>query len=188
MRTLIFNGSPRANGDTASLIQLALQDLQGEYKVVNAYRDDISPCVDCRYCKEHPGCAIHDGMEEVYRYLEDCDNIIIASPIYFSELTGRLLDVGSRLQMYFSARFFRGERPVSKPKKGGVILVGGGDGGMEKAHSTARTLLHLMNCRDIHELVSCHCTDKMPAIEDGQAMAGVRSLVRFLNSSSGSPA
>ena len=33
------------------------------------------------------------------------DNILIASPIYFSELTGKLLDVGSRLQTQESIVF-----------------------------------------------------------------------------------
>jgi len=46
-------------------------------------------------------------MQEIYKYIEECDNILIASPLYFSELTGKLLVVGSRLQTYFCARFFR---------------------------------------------------------------------------------
>lgn len=56
--------------------------------IVYAYRCDISPCVDCRYCWENNGCAIEDEMQAVYRFLQECDNILIASPIYFSELTG----------------------------------------------------------------------------------------------------
>jgi len=50
-------------------------------------------------------------------YIQECDNILIASPLYFSELTGKLLDVGSRLQTYFCARFFRNEEPIVKSKK-----------------------------------------------------------------------
>ena len=96
-----------------------------------------------------PGTGV--GIPDKNEYIQECDNILIASPIYFSELTGRLLDVGSRLQTYFCARFFRKEEPILKPKKGAVILVGGGDGHMEKAYGTACTLLHHMNCRQIHE-------------------------------------
>lgn len=47
------------------------------------------------------------------------------------------LDVGSRLQTYFCARFFRNEEPIVKSKKGAVILVGGGDGHIDKAYGTA---------------------------------------------------
>ena len=181
MKTLIINGSPRPSGDTVSLIRRLEESLAGEYRVLDAYRCGISPCVDCRYCKEHSGCAIQDDMQEVYPYIQECDNIVIASPIYFSEVTGRVLDVCSRLQTYFCARFFRKETPIPKAKKGAVILVGGGDGAPDKAYGTARTLLRLMNCRDIHPMVCSHNTDRQPAIEDGQALAGVESIAQFFN-------
>lgn len=181
MKTLILNGSPRMNGDTVSLINIVRENIKGEYRLVNAYRCDISPCVDCRYCWDNSGCAIKDEMQEIYDYIQECDNILIASPIYFSELTGKLLDVGSRLQTYFSARFFRKEKCIAKPKKGGVILVGGGDGRMDKPYETACVLLHHMNCYDIYQGVYCHNTNNVPAIEDEQAVAGARRLTDFFN-------
>lgn len=181
MKTLILNGSPRPQGDTAGLIGIVRESLAGEVKIVDAYRADISPCLDCRCCRERPGCAIGDGMQEIYAYIEDCENILIASPIYFSELTGKLLDVGSRLQTYFSARFFRGTEPIPKPKKGAVILVGGGDGNPEKAFDTARTLLRHMNCREIYGPVTSHNTNRRPAIQDRQAAVGARRIAAFFN-------
>ena len=182
MKTLILGGSPRPRGDTAGLIGIVRESLMGEVRVVDAYRCDVSPCVDCRYCWEHPGCAIDDGMGEIYDYIRDCGNILIASPIYFSELTGRLLDLGSRLQTYFCARHFRGEEPIPSPKRGAVILVGGGDGNMDKAYDTARTLLRHMGCREVHELVSAHDTNARPAVQDERAVEGARSIAAFFNS------
>lgn len=179
MKTLIFNGSPRINGDTKSLIDIVKGKLPGECRVVNAYRYNISPCLDCRYCWENQGCSIQDEMQEIYDYIQVCDNILIASPIYFSELTGKLLDVGSRLQTYFCARFFRKEKPIPKPKKGAVILVGGGDGHMDQAYGTACTLLHHMNCFDIHEVVFSHNTNERPAAKDERALIGLQSIVEF---------
>ena len=181
MKTLIINGSPRPDGDSVSLIHRLEAGLAGERRALNAYRCNISPCVDCRYCRNHSGCAIQDEMQEIYPYIQACDNIVVASPIYFSEVTGKVLDVCSRLQTFFCARFDRGETPAAKAKKGAVILVGGGDGAPDRAYGTACTLLHQMNCRDIHPLVCSHDTDHRPAIEDGQALAGVESIVRFFN-------
>ena len=181
MKTLMINGSPRPKGDTVGLMELVRERLAGEVMRVDAYRADISPCVDCRYCWEDPGCAIEDGMQEVYAYIRDCQNILIASPIYFSELTGRLLDVGSRLQTCFCARTFRGEEPSPGSKKGAVILVGGGDGNMEKAYDTACTLLRHMGCGDIHELVASHNTNGRPAVTDRQAVLGAGSIADFFN-------
>ena len=182
MKTLILNGSPRANGDTASLVEKLVNSLYGNSHIVNAYRCDISPCIDCRFCRENDGCTIHDEMQEVYSYIQTCDNIVIASPIYFSELTGRLLDVGSRLQRYFCARFFRNEIPVPKTKKGAVILVGGGDGHIEKAYETACILLHHMNCYNVHEVVYSHNTNELPAVQDEKVLQGINSIARFFSS------
>lgn len=182
MKTLIFNGSPRAKGDTQSLINIVTEGITGEYRIVDAYTCDISPCIDCRYCWKNKGCAIDDGMQEIYGFIQDCDNILIASPVYFSELTGKLLDVGSRLQTYFCARFFRKETtPIPKAKKGAVLLVGGGDGKIDRAFDTARILLHHMNCTDIHECVAFHDTNNTPACKDRQTLLGVNSIIRFFN-------
>ncbi|MGN1225158.1 MAG: NAD(P)H-dependent oxidoreductase, partial [Ruminococcus sp.] len=63
MKTLILNGSPRKNGDTAFLIQKLTEQLHGEYKIVNAYTANIAPCIDCRKCREQYGCIIDDEMQ-----------------------------------------------------------------------------------------------------------------------------
>ena len=179
MKTLILNGSPRQNGDTSSLIKKFTEKIAGEYRIVEAYRCNISPCLDCRYCWKNSGCAIDDEMQEIYKYIQECDNILIASPVYFSELTGKLLDVGSRLQTYFCARFFRKEEPIPKPKKGAVILAGGGDGRTDTAYRTACILLHQMNCHSIHAPVCSHNTNEQPPIEDENALLGLGSILQY---------
>lgn len=181
MKTLILNGSPREQGNTAKITELITENLLGEYKVINAYDCDISACTDCRYCWENKGCSIKDGMQEVYDYIQTCDNIVIASPIYFSELTGKLLDVGSRFQTYYCARKFRNEQPVEKTKKGAVVLVGGGDGNMNKAYETACTLLNHINCVDICKPVFYHNTNYTEAIEDEEVKLKIKQITDFLN-------
>lgn len=181
MKTLIFNGSPRKNGDTIALINELINHLDGEYELVNAYDCDIKPCVDCRYCVKNTGCAQNDQMQHVYEYIKQCDNIIIASPVYFSELTGQLLAITSRLQTYFCARHFRKEKPIEKSKKGGVILVGGGDGDIDRAYDTAKILLHMMQSKNIGPRVYSHDTDHIPAKQDLKAMQDVRVLAEFFN-------
>lgn len=181
MKTLIFNGSPRKNGDTVTLINEFIKHLEGEYKIVEAYDCNIKPCIDCRYCWNNTDCSLKDDMQEVYKYIEECDNILIASPLYFSELSGQLLAIMSRLQTYFCAEFFRKVKPIEKRKKGGVIIVGGGDGKVEKANKTACILLHHMNSRDIAPVVYSHNTNNIPSKEDVKALEGARELALFFN-------
>ena len=185
MKTLIFNGSPRKRGDTASLLRILTGSLHGEFRVVDCYREDISPCIDCRSCRKELRCVLNDGMQELYRYIEECDNVVIASPIYYAELTGKLLDVASRFQMYYSARYFRREEPEIKPKKDGVILVGGGDGDPKRPYATAKILLRGINARDIYPLVCSHATNTLPAADDEEAVRAVGKLAEFLNGHEG---
>lgn len=183
MKTLIINGSPRTNGDTSSLLRILIDRLSGDFRIIDCYRANIAACVDCRKCRETPECSIKDDMQEIYSYIEDCDNIIIASPIYFSELTGRLLDAASRFQMYYSAKSFQQKAPHIKPKKGLVILVGGGSGNPQKAYETAVCLLHQVNTADIFPLICSHNTDITPADKDEKVLRELYSAADFLNNS-----
>ena len=182
MKTLILFGSPRKNGDTAALTEILCRDLVGGYRLIDVYSADISPCIDCRACRTRPGCVLDDAMNEVYDCLTCCENIVIASPVYFAELTGRMLDAASRLQTLFSARRFRGEKPEIRPKRGGVILVGGGSGGADRAFETAKLIMRQMNCRDVFDPVCSPNTDLLPAREDEKALAQLSKLTAFLNS------
>lgn len=180
MQTLILNGSPRKNGDTAALLSHLRKHLQGEIIEISAYYDKISPCVDCRRCKESGICVIPDRMQDIYKIIETCDNIIIASPIYFSELTGRLLDVASRLQTYYYGMQKNGGHPVKKSKRGAVILVGGGEGDAQIAYDTAVRILHYMKAKDVYPLICSHHTDEIPAAEDGAVQEEIRNAADFL--------
>ena len=174
MKTLIINGSPRKNGDTAALINELVRHLEGDVKIIS-HRDAISPCLDCRYCWKHAGCAVKDDMQTVYEYLTDCDNVVIASPVWYSSLSGITLNIGSRLQTYFAARRFRSEIIYRKPKKGLILLVGGNAGTEVQPLEVAHMLLRLCGTakEEIQSVVSMN-TDEVPAARDEYALEQVR--------------
>ncbi len=181
MKTLIFNGSPRKNGDTAALIRILAANLKGDVEVVETASANIRPCRDCRKCWKEPGCSIKDRMRGVYDSIDAADNIVIASPIWFSELSAPLMNVLSRLQTYYCARAFRKEEPIRKPKRGAVILVGGGDGSADRAFETAKILLHQMHTVDIFPPIVSHNTNRQPAEKDMAAISGLGVAAAFLN-------
>ena len=176
MKTLILNGSPHKEGNTASLLKLFTERLRGEYIIVSAYDGGISPCTDCRYCQRHGKCCKKDGMEEVYGYTASCDNILIASPVYFSELTPPLLAVGSRFQAFYCARRFLGSEPVPKAKRGGILLTGGGDGEFFMAEKSAAILLKIMGAVGDFPLAYCGNTDNVNSEENREAVRRVLDL------------
>lgn len=71
--------------------------------------------------------------------------------------------------------------PIKKRKKGGVIIVGGGDGNIENAYTTACRILHHMNSRDIAPVVYSHNTNNIPAKDDIKAMEASRRLALLFN-------
>ena len=180
MHTLIFNGSPRASGDTMALIGALTDLLPGQVDRVDAYRADIRPCVDCRYCWTHPGCCVQDGWQALDAQIRAADNLVIASPLYFSQLTGPLLSLLSRAQSYYTARRFQGQTLIDKSKRGGIVLVGGGDGKPDPARDTAASVLRILGARRIGPLALAHRTNHLPAAQDPEAAAQVAALGAFL--------
>ena len=85
MKTLILNGSPRKSGDTTALICALTGHLQGEYRIIDCHFTNIAPCMDCRCCREKLSCPINDKVQEIYDYLSDCDNLILASPVHYAD-------------------------------------------------------------------------------------------------------
>lgn len=181
MKTLIINGSPKKNGDTAALIDELCRRLDGDIRIISC-RDDISPCIDCRFCWKHEGCAVKDGMQEIYEYLTDCDNVVLASPVWFSSLSGPALNLASRFQTYFSARRFRNETVYRKPKKGLILLVGGNAGTEIHPLEAARMILRMAGCakEEISAVVSMN-TDELPAKDDLRALEEIHQEAERLN-------
>ena len=180
MKTVIINGSPRMNGDTAALIDILKDAVHGEHKQFNVYDGSIRPCIDCRACHVNDQCSIQDAFSELLDAIDDADVIVLASPVYFSELTGPLLSVASRLQYVWVSNNIR-HRPVisAKPRRGIIVLTGGGQGSVDKALHTATCLLRQMGAQSIDSVCSLH-TDCLPARQDEEAKRTIRELADTL--------
>jgi len=181
MQTLIFNGSPRKNGDTEALVNAFASHLKGEVKTLS-FRSDIQPCMDCRHCWEHNGCAIEDEMQDAYHYIETCDNIVLASPIWFSSLSGPLLNMASRMQSIWAAGYFRKQKRIAKEKKGVLILVGAQP---ETKNIPTQTALGIMKYMNVHrpsvEVIHSLNTNTLPAGKDPAALEKCREVAQSLN-------
>ena len=181
MRTLILNGSPRPHGDTAALLRILMQELRGECTVIDCCTLSASPCTDCRRCRTASACAIQDGMLSVYRELTRCDNLILASPVHYAELSSGLLRIASRFQVYSSALIFRHEQIPLAVQRGAVLLTQGGSGGADRAYETARLIFRSIGVQDVAPPVCSARTDVIPAAEDAPAIGAVRALAHQLN-------
>ena len=89
------NGSPRKNGNTAQLLQKALEgaaSVGAEVKLIQLADLDFSGCRSCFACKKlenpAPGCVLKDDLAEILKELLQSDGIIMGSPIYFGAESG----------------------------------------------------------------------------------------------------
>ncbi len=179
-KTLIVNGSPRVNGNTVALINELKQHLEGEVIEVSAFRSKISPCVDCRGCWKTARCVVQDDMEVFYE--DDFDNVVIASPVYFADLPGQMLNLISRMQPWHAAMFFLNDPLKQQEKKAGLILTAGSKGNAMGAERHAHTLFKLLNAKGYEDrIVLSPNTDTIPAGEDEKALEDTRKLAQWLN-------
>ena len=127
---LVLFGSPHPAGPTMALVRayLAREGIPpDDVQWFHAYRTPPLPCVDCGWCKTHPGCALSD-LGGFYRDFEAAERLVIAAPVYNAGLPAPLKALIDRMQVYFNARFARGLRPpIATPKQAALLLTAGSD-------------------------------------------------------------
>ena len=72
----------------------------------------------------HPSCCVKDGMQDIYAKVEEADNLVFASPVYFHSVTGELKRLIDRFQLYWAGHV-RGDMSDAPKRQGAVLLVGG---------------------------------------------------------------
>ena len=120
MKTLVIMGAARKNGHTRQMVDLFLEHLDGEKEIVDAYRTEVQPCMDCRFCWKKKECVIKDGMQDIYQKLEEADNIVLASPMYFHSITGRMKTLIDRFQVYWAGHV-RQDMPEKMLRRGAIL-------------------------------------------------------------------
>ncbi len=102
--TIIINGSPKKDGNTACLINWFRQGAEkkgGSVDVVNtAYlKYKVPGCLSCRACqsREEYGCVIDDEASAVLKKMTGYDVIVMASPLYFFSASAQLKVIFDRM-------------------------------------------------------------------------------------------
>jgi len=131
MKIVGILGSPRKEGNTETLLDLALGEAQkkGVFTDKIALRDkSIAPCDGCQACMKTGKCVIEDDAQEIYQAMLDSDGIIWATPVYFWSMTSQTKALMDRT---YALTF---PKLQLASKVGGLILVAGGRGCMNTAN------------------------------------------------------
>lgn len=122
---LILNGSPRPNGLTAQMIlalRIGAEKAGQEVRQFDVCRMNVRGCTACEYChtKGNGRCVQADDMQEIYPLLRQAETLVLASPIYYHNISGQLKCVIDR---FYAALY--PDKP--EPLRRAVMLLASGD-------------------------------------------------------------
>ena len=100
MKVIILNGSPKANGNTATAlheVENILQQQGIETEWIHVGHLQIHGCIACNQCWETGVYAFKDIVNEISEKMREADGLLIGSPVYFASPNGTLLSLLDRL-------------------------------------------------------------------------------------------
>jgi len=105
MKVVAINGSVRKGGNTAQLLDIALDELRREdieTELVELAGKQVSGCIACYKCFEDKNqrCAVNgDIVNEVLAKMVDADAILLGSPTYFADVSANMKAIIERCGM-----------------------------------------------------------------------------------------
>lgn len=139
MKVIALNGSPHANGNTAALLGVMLQELEAagiQTQMVHVGAKTIKGCLACGYCATSANnlCAIKDdGLNDIGLELRAAQGFILSSPTYYGGIAGTMKSFLDRLFFAHSTHF--------KYKVTAVAAAVRRSGGVEVVHQLHNYLL-----------------------------------------------
>lgn len=101
MKITILNGSPRMGGNTEIMADVFMEEAKKkghDVTKLNVGQMDVIGCMACESCFANDGlCVIEDDMQDIIKVLDDTDLVVLASPIYWFDITSQLKAVIDRL-------------------------------------------------------------------------------------------
>ncbi len=94
MKIVALLGSPRLNGNSALLAGCFLETakhLGAETQTFALNALNYRGCQACMSCKKNSElCILRDDLSEVLQAVREADVIVLASPVYFGDVTGQM--------------------------------------------------------------------------------------------------
>lgn len=116
-KVILLNGSPHANGCTATALGEMIKVFQEEgieTELIHVGNKSIRGCISCNRCSETGKCVFDDLVNEVAPKFAGADGLVVGSPVYYAGPNGTILSFMDRL--FYSTSF-------SKQMKVGAAVV-----------------------------------------------------------------
>lgn len=131
MKVACLLGSPRSKGNTAFLAGKVLEPLEAAGAEIHRYelnRLSYRGCQGCGACKgKQDHCVLMDDLTEALERLVEADVWVLASPIYYGDVTGQFKSAIDRTYSFLKPGFTELAEPVRfPPGKRGVLITAQG--------------------------------------------------------------
>lgn len=192
MEIIAFWGSPRKGGNTELLLKEAIRGIEESginVHIFNLNLMNISPCQNCGGCDDTGICTIEDDMVQIYNAIRTTDRIILASPIFFFNLSAQAKIMIDRCQAFWCEKYLL-KKPIPGGKygrKGLLLLVAGQkkEIGIQCAEATAKAFFRTISVPeyktlsfmgvDAKDAILQHPTALKEAYEAGKALVQSQS-------------
>ena len=101
-KVVILNGSPRKKGNTSTLVKAFTEGAESSGNTVTEFFLDGMEIHGCKGCfAGHSGrecpCVQKDDMAKIYPAVKESDVVVLASPLYYWNMSGQLRTAVDRL-------------------------------------------------------------------------------------------
>jgi multimeric flavodoxin WrbA len=121
-RIVVLLGSPRKKGNSSTLAEQVSRGAASKGASVETFYlngMNIRPCQACMKCQGDgsPGCAVKDDMQTLYPKLKEADVVVVASPIYWFNISAQ---TKAMIDRWYAVGV--GERNIFKGKRFAFLL------------------------------------------------------------------
>ncbi len=125
MNILAFMGSPRMGGNTDILLTSFLEAAESrgaDVTRINLATQNISPCTECGGCDKTGTCVLQDDMTDIYPSIAAADALIVASPIFFYNITAYTQALVERSQACWVSKYVLRKGFLGGKRRIGIFL------------------------------------------------------------------
>ncbi len=145
MNVLGISGSPKSDGLTSLLLDKALDGARAsgahtEKIILNDL--NFKACQECGGCDQTGICVLDDDMRPIYEKLAKADRVVVASPVYFGNITAQLKAMVDRCHSSWMAKYvLKRDLYQNKERKGIFLSVSGKE--TEEYFESARKIMRI---------------------------------------------
>ena len=174
MKVLLLNGSPRRGGNTSIALEEMVRIFEAEgieTETIQVGNKDIRGCIACGGCAAKGKCVFDDLVNEIAPKFQECDGLVVGSPVYYASANATLVALLTRL--FYSTHF-------DKTMKVGASVVAARRGGLSSTFDELNKFFTIsgMPIASSQYWNSIHGREPGQAVQDEEGMQTMRTLAK----------